>query len=51
MKNIHFLQVAITNQKDSQLVGKQTRRRSFKLKYHITNNKQLVIIAQINMKW
>jgi hypothetical protein len=50
MENIHFLQVATTNQKDSQLDGNQTRRHSFKLKYHITNNKQLIITAQINKK-
>ncbi len=51
MENIHFLQVVTTNHKDSQFDGNQTRRHNFTLKYHITNNKQLVITTQTNTKW
>lgn len=43
MENIHVLSIVAINQEDSQFDGNQTIRHSFKLKYHITNNRQLVI--------
>jgi hypothetical protein len=46
MKNIHFLPIATTDQKDSELDGNQIRGHNFKIKYHINYNRQLVITIQ-----
>jgi hypothetical protein len=47
MENINFLAIVSNDRKDSQLDCNQTRRHSFKLNYHITNSRQLVITIQM----
>jgi hypothetical protein len=51
MENINFFSITTIDQEDSQLDGNQTRRHSFKLKYHITNSRQLVITIRMKGKF
>jgi hypothetical protein len=45
MKNIHFLPIATTDQKDSELDGNQIRGHNFKIKYHTIQNEREMVLG------